>query len=369
MAAEPQKFHVGVIDLFSVLLPGAVMVYAIKDQAGPWLIGPAYSSLPQAEAWAVFLVGSYLVGHFVFLAGAWGLDDIYDRIRNSTPRGTVRALARGKRFPRAWSRRAARLLFRKETDRAVLLVVRIKEARLGPAGADAVNAYQWSKARLQLEHPEALAAVQRFEADSKFFRSLQVVLVLIAAGAVWDRPGVVLAMMPLLVLAFWRYVDQRHKATNQAYWFVITEQAGAEGGLPGPPPTGDWTHAGGVVHRWNGSSREYLLVSARRQPGEWVLPKGHIEDEESPAETAVREVLEEAGVWARVGRELSGMTFAVDGRPVRVLFHEMEFVSAERRRESRKIAWCTLDEALRRATHEDTRRLLAMAGQAGAERV
>ena len=60
------------------------------------------------------------------------------------------------------------------------------------------------------------------------------------------------------------------------------------------------THAGGVVVRDDGPVRRFLLVTARRQPGQWVFPKGHIEEGETSEAAAVREVVEESGVVATV---------------------------------------------------------------------
>ena len=81
-----------------------------------------------------------------------------------------------------------------------------------------------------------------------------------------------------------------------------------------------YTHAGGVVVRTVDGEREYLLVEARRSPGEWVLPKGHIEAGETPEAAAAREVEEEAGVRAAVVARAGESQYAVDGQPVRVVF-------------------------------------------------
>lgn len=47
---------------------------------------------------------------------------------------------------------------------------------------------------------------------------------------------------------------------------------------------------------------QVLLVTSSRRPELWIVPGGGVEPEEEPAVTAVREVLEEAGVTGKLGR-------------------------------------------------------------------
>uniref|UniRef100_A0A1B0BZ69 Nudix hydrolase domain-containing protein n=1 Tax=Glossina palpalis gambiensis TaxID=67801 RepID=A0A1B0BZ69_9MUSC len=47
---------------------------------------------------------------------------------------------------------------------------------------------------------------------------------------------------------------------------------------------------------------EVLLVTSSRRPELWIVPGGGVEPEEEPSVTAVREVLEEAGVVGKLGR-------------------------------------------------------------------
>ena len=70
--------------------------------------------------------------------------------------------------------------------------------------------------------------------------------------------------------------------------------------------------AGGVVVR---RMRSRLWVAAIRPRRDhhvreiWVLPKGHVEDGEADAETAVREALEETGIRTRVERKLADVRY------------------------------------------------------------
>ncbi|XP_047992965.1 diphosphoinositol polyphosphate phosphohydrolase 1 isoform X1 [Leguminivora glycinivorella] len=47
---------------------------------------------------------------------------------------------------------------------------------------------------------------------------------------------------------------------------------------------------------------EVLLVTSSRRPDNWIVPGGGVEPEEEPSVTAMREVLEEAGVIGKLGR-------------------------------------------------------------------
>src|SRR5437588_13078212 len=103
------------------------------------------------------------------------------------------------------------------------------------------------------------------------------------------------------------------------------------------------THAGGVVLR----DGRVLLVRAKPAPHDWVLPKGHIEKGESPAETAAREVREEAGVEAEPGAEAGVLEFeSPKSGHVRSLYFVMRYVRDVPREDDREIRWCAIDEAL-----------------------
>jgi hypothetical protein len=45
MDFEPQKFFIGVIDFFSILLPGAALTFLFKDHVGSQVLGKRYGTL------------------------------------------------------------------------------------------------------------------------------------------------------------------------------------------------------------------------------------------------------------------------------------------------------------------------------------
>jgi 8-oxo-dGTP pyrophosphatase MutT (NUDIX family) len=120
--------------------------------------------------------------------------------------------------------------------------------------------------------------------------------------------------------------------------------------------------AGAVVYRGAGADLRILLVRSRRNPDDWIFPKGHVERGESPEEAAVREAEEEAGV---TGRVVSGVpppvSFYLDDRRVDVLYFVVEFQRRVTAMERREQAWLPPAEALARLTHDSARAVLLRA--------
>ena len=365
MNLDPQKFFIGLMDFFSIILPGALITALLMDNAGPAVLGDErYATLRGTQAVAVFLFASYLLGHLIFLLGSW-LDSLYDWARRNTLNAQIAGLARRGQLP-PWPMRALiRLVFKGERNLAVERAARIKHKALGSLGAQgAINTFQWSKVLLNTQSPESFAVVQRFEADSKFFRSFSVALVLLLAAWPWQNRwpiGGIPIVIVLLLLALWRYMEQRLKATNQAYWSVITLTATAgKITLDQAEPSIDVRkRAGGVVFRSAGGKVEYLVVEASQDPDQWVLPKGHVEESEHPRQTAVREVLEETGVWARIVNDMYEVAYQADGTKVVVRYFLMQAVARGRRQDSdRQHRWLPLSEAIQVVTHPESRSLL-----------
>ena len=370
MGFEPQKFFIGLMDLFSILLPGALLTYLlrIRVERVPWA-DARVQRLEGPKGWVAFLVASYLLGHLVFLLGSW-LDEFYDWLRGRTLNHQIHRLARESKTFRWWVRGLVWLVFKRERNHAVELAGKIRESSLAKVhGKKSVNNFQWCKALLTLESSESLAVVERLEADSKFFRCFLIVMVVGMGFLLWDhRWKLTIAAAALIPLVLWRYMEQRFKSTNQAYWAVIALTGkqdnitlNTERRIGGP------TRAGGVVFRkrWF-RSEKYLLVEAKKTAGEWVLPKGKIEPDEDIREAAIREVHEETGVWARIAEsgDLGEYSYNVDGARVRVHAFLMQQVARGfRSNRFRKRAWFKLEEAKKLKIYDETRVILDTAAK------
>ena len=252
MNADPQKFFIGLMDFFSIMLPGAPLTFLFRADVGRAALGKRYQELADA--------------------------------------------------PLSWSARAPSwLAFGRERNLAVHQPTRTERQPLEPLQAgDAVNTFQRCKTLLAIESPASLAIVPRFEADSQVFRCLAVVLAILLAVWLWRGPWLPAAIplsLALLVLALWRYMEQRlmgrelglslrhhaHRTERQG-----GPRQGRSGGRPGDPCRGR-----GVPHVLG---RDPIPPSrSQGDPKQWLQPNRHIEAGDQPGETTLGE---EAGLWA-----------------------------------------------------------------------
>jgi 8-oxo-dGTP pyrophosphatase MutT (NUDIX family) len=126
--------------------------------------------------------------------------------------------------------------------------------------------------------------------------------------------------------------------------------------------------AGGVVVR---DGQCVVIVPTRRAAdGSKVLalPKGHPERDESPADAALREVREEAGVESRLVEKLGDVRYWYmrEGRRIAkvVSFFLLAYVSGEvddHDREVQDARWLALEDAARELTYAGEREMVARA--------
>jgi ADP-ribose pyrophosphatase YjhB (NUDIX family) len=121
------------------------------------------------------------------------------------------------------------------------------------------------------------------------------------------------------------------------------------------------THGGGVVVKLTVAGPRYLLVEASGARGRWVFPKGRVENGETAAAAALREVSEEAGVRARPLRRLRPVQQRKAGERISIAYFLMAYAGRTTPLEKRKIRWLTFREALAALDLGKNRRLLRSA--------
>jgi hypothetical protein len=99
MKFEPQTFFIGIIDLFSVLLPGALATALLRHVEKNESLSKIFTPFTDSNArWATFLFASYLLGHFIFLLGSILDELIYDKLRSRASDEKVYFLSRTRKL-------------------------------------------------------------------------------------------------------------------------------------------------------------------------------------------------------------------------------------------------------------------------------
>jgi 8-oxo-dGTP pyrophosphatase MutT (NUDIX family) len=120
----------------------------------------------------------------------------------------------------------------------------------------------------------------------------------------------------------------------------------------------DFKQAGAIVVRAGKNGPRILLVTARRNPDNWIFPKGHVEPGETLRAAAVREAREEAGVEGNVIAPAGRMSFDFGDNNYRVSYFIVRTEDAGQEREGRQLRWLKYKQALKRLTFDETQDLL-----------
>jgi 8-oxo-dGTP diphosphatase len=121
--------------------------------------------------------------------------------------------------------------------------------------------------------------------------------------------------------------------------------------------------AGGIVLREQ--ETPLIAVVRLRKRDEWVLPKGKLDDGETPRDAAEREVLEETGHDVSVHEFLGTLVYEIGGRSKIVHYWRMGAKGAPCRElmdDVRAVDWLPLDAALERLSRGHERAFLANVG-------
>ncbi|ACV77880.1 NUDIX hydrolase [Nakamurella multipartita] len=119
--------------------------------------------------------------------------------------------------------------------------------------------------------------------------------------------------------------------------------------------------AGAVL--WKPSRRDGLRIALVHRPryNDWSLPKGKAEHDEVPQVTAAREVEEETGFRAAIGRSLTTVSYTTSAGPKTV-----QYFAARRlggffapNKEVDRLEWLSMDKARARMSYEFDRAVLS----------
>ena len=102
----------------------------------------------------------------------------------------------------------------------------------------------------------------------------------------------------------------------------------------------------------------------------WSLPKGHIEEGETPEEAALREVAEETGINSVIEKSLGVIDFwfMAGGKRIHKTVHHFMFaevggVLAAQESEVDEVSWFPLEEIVDRLAYPDEKKLIARSAE------
>ena len=102
----------------------------------------------------------------------------------------------------------------------------------------------------------------------------------------------------------------------------------------------------------------------------WSLPKGHIEEGETPEQAAIREVAEETGITSSITKSLGVIDFwfMAGGKRIHKTVHHFMFtevggVLAAQESEVDEVSWFPLNEIVDRLAYPDEKKLIARSAE------
>ena len=119
--------------------------------------------------------------------------------------------------------------------------------------------------------------------------------------------------------------------------------------------------AGAVLWRPHDiSGTPEIAIIHRPRYDDWSLPKGKVEPRETEPVTAVREIEEETGFRAHLGRRLASVNYPVDNTAKRVRYWAGRCVGGEfaANTEVDDLKWLPADQAMTALTYPDDRKVL-----------
>jgi len=118
--------------------------------------------------------------------------------------------------------------------------------------------------------------------------------------------------------------------------------------------------AAAIVVRGTAAFPEVLIVRARKNPSDWIFPKGHIEPGETPAQAAVRELAEEGGVLGEAEDFLGVSILRAGAHELEISYFKVKYTGDGAVTETRERRWVTFDVARALLTYEDARRYVGI---------
>ena len=251
MSQKPADLFLGIFDIFSILLPGAFLMFIFANDVGP-LSGLVPQLQDTLERLIALLIVSYLLGHILFHLASF-LDGFYDGVyvvwkreskskskhnKDKTIWGFILSFSEFLQMVAQWllslfginsQSQATRRKEAKNNDRLFKRALHLKKKMLKEieTGEDEASPitkiWSWAGSYVRVNSAAATSEIDRAAADSKFFRSLTLVFFASFVKFAFLQPAEAPWIVSILLMAFsfWRFLTLRWKSTVLTYEYFI----------------------------------------------------------------------------------------------------------------------------------------------------
>jgi len=200
MNFNPNNFYIGIIDLFAIFLPGAIVTFSLYYffQVETEQVLCTFGDNTEFVSVMTFFISSYLFGHIVFRIGSYLDDYIYDPLKKK------------------------KLLAKDQRALEQVKDIRRTTYHNSDQDLDVVNTFEWSYFRVARISNDAISEIDRYLADSKFFRGL-IIVMLFEIPFLLNKGFWIVVIISGLVMIFslFQYFEKRTEATKTLYKYVI----------------------------------------------------------------------------------------------------------------------------------------------------
>jgi len=136
-----------------------------------------------------------------------------------------------------------------------------------------------------------------------------------------------------------------------------------------PPVIKRQISSGGVIFRKSGDRVEIALITARGKKA-WSLPKGLIDKNEAPEETALREVREESGLHGKIIEKIGHISYwySLDEERIKVNkmvhFFLLKYINGDTRDHDHEVdeaKWFAIDDAIETLSYRSEQQIVQKA--------
>ncbi len=197
MNFKPSDFFIGLMEFFSIFLPGFIVVFLFRNKLHVAFPMEGVSDKDVAPSIAYYFLASYIFGHFVN-----GIGGFLFELRHPIKHVFFSKHLPFKRFAN----------FKAKVEAAKKIMKENLGLKSGDNADMRIHFQNWADIIIQIKKPELMTTVRQFEADAKFFRNFTIVSLLLLIPFFNDKNfhiyygwRIVTVLISILLHMHWKY--------------------------------------------------------------------------------------------------------------------------------------------------------------------